>query len=74
MVDQLNSLVAKIMATSTTTLPYPGYMNNNLIGLLACLILTPRCHFLMTRYTPLVLTDKNNNITNSAPSVRQTEQ
>lgn len=51
-VDQLNSLVATIMAASTTTLRYPGYMNNDLIGLLASLIPTPRCHFLMTGYTP----------------------
>jgi len=56
-IDQLNSLVAKIMAASTTTLRYPGYMNNDLIGLLASLIPTPRCHFLMTGYTPLVLND-----------------
>jgi tubulin gamma len=52
-VDHLNSLVATIMAASTTTLRYPGYMNNSLIGLLASLIPTPRCHFLMTGYTPL---------------------
>lgn len=56
-VDQLNSLVATIMAASTTTLRYPGYMNNDLIGLLASLIPTPRCHFLMTGYTPLVIPD-----------------
>jgi len=56
-VDQLNSIVATIMAASTTTLRYPGYMNNDLIGLLASLIPTPRCHFLMTGYTPLVLGD-----------------
>ena len=42
---------------STTTLRYPGYMNNDLIGLVASLIPTPRCHFLMTGYTPLVLQD-----------------
>jgi tubulin gamma len=54
-VDHLNSLVATIMAASTTTLRYPGYMNNDLIGLLASLIPTPRCHFLMTGYTPLHL-------------------
>jgi tubulin gamma len=41
------------MAASTTTLRYPGYMNNDLIGLIASLIPTPRCHFLMTGYTPL---------------------
>lgn len=56
-VDQINSIVATIMAASTTTLRYPGYMNNDLIGLLASLIPTPRCHFLMTGYTPLVLAD-----------------
>lgn len=54
-VDHINSLVATIMAASTTTLRYPGYMNNDLIGLLAGLIPTPRCHFLMTGYTPLQL-------------------
>ena len=30
-----------------------GYMNNDLVGLVASLIPTPRCHFLMTGYTPL---------------------
>lgn len=54
-VDHLNSLVATIMAASTTTLRYPGYMNNDWIGMLASLIPTPRCHFLMTGYTPLTL-------------------
>ena len=43
------------MAASTTTLRYPGYMNNDLVGLLASLIPTPRCHFLMTGYTPLTV-------------------
>ncbi len=61
-VDQLNSLVATIMAASTTTLRYPGYMNNDLIGLLASLIPTPRCHFLMTGYTPLVISDTQASI------------
>lgn len=41
------------MSASTTTLRYPGYMNNDLIGLIASLIPTPRLHFLMTGYTPL---------------------
>ena len=60
-VDQLNSLVATIMAASTTTLRYPGYMHNDLIGLLASLIPTPRCHFLMTGYTPLTIADYYQN-------------
>lgn len=50
---QTNSLVSTVMAASTTTLRYPGYMNNDLVGLVAGLIPTPRCHFLMTGYTPL---------------------
>lgn len=61
-VDHLNSLVATIMAASTTTLRYPGYMNNDWIGLLASLIPTPRCHFLMTGYTPLSLNHAGTNM------------
>jgi len=45
------------MAASTTTLRYPGYMNNDLVGLIASLVPTPRCHFLMTGYTPIVLSE-----------------
>lgn len=56
-VSQLNSLVSTVMSASTTTLRYPGYMNNDLIGLVASLIPTPRCHFLMTGYTPIMLTE-----------------
>merc|ERR1719460_3377270 len=52
---QTNSLVSTVMAASTTTLRYPGYMNNDLVGLIANLVPTPRCHFLMTGYTPLSL-------------------
>lgn len=52
---QTNALVSTVMAASTTTLRYPGYMNNDLVGLVASLIPTPRCHFLMTGYTPLTV-------------------
>lgn len=51
--SQINSLVSNIMSVSTATLRYPSYMNNDLIGLIAPLIPTPRLHFLMTGYTPL---------------------
>ena len=44
--------VSTVMSASTTTLRYPGYMHNDLGGILATLIPTPRCHFLMTSYTP----------------------
>lgn len=50
---QANALVSTVMAASTTTLRYPGYMNNDLVGLIASLVPTPRCHFLMTGYTPI---------------------
>jgi hypothetical protein len=50
---EVNQLVSTVMAASTTTLRYPGYMNNDLIGLVASLIPTPRLHFLSCGYTPL---------------------
>ncbi|KAD3069080.1 hypothetical protein E3N88_36960 [Mikania micrantha] len=61
-VSQTNSLVSTVMSASTTTLRYPGYMNNDLVGLLASLIPTPRCHFLMTGYTPLTVERQANMI------------
>ena len=50
--QQTNKLVSTIMSASTTTLRYPGYMHNDLVGIVASLIPTPRCHFLQTSYTP----------------------
>ena len=54
-VHHINSLVSTVMAASTTTLRYPGYMNNDMVGMVASLVPTPRCHFLMTGYTPLTI-------------------
>lgn len=62
---QINKLVSTIMSVSTTTLRYPSYMNNDLVGLIAPLIPTPRLHFLMTGYTPLT-TDQE--VRNFSPS------
>jgi tubulin gamma len=56
---QVNSLVSAVMAASTSTLRYPGYMNNDLVGLLASLIPTPQCHYLVTGYTPLTLLEED---------------
>ncbi len=56
-VEHVNQLVSTVMAASTNTLRFPGYMNNDLIGLVSSLIPTPRLHFLMTGYTPLTLDD-----------------
>ncbi|XP_070565994.1 tubulin gamma-1 chain [Ptychodera flava] len=60
--SQINHMVSTIMSVSTTTLRYPGYMNNDLIGLIASLIPTPRLHFLTTGYTPLVTDQKTTTI------------
>ena len=57
-IQDINKLVSTIMSASTATLRYPGYMNNDLVGLVASLIPTPRLHFLMTGYTPLVSEEK----------------
>jgi tubulin gamma len=54
-VEQTNALVSTVIAATTSTLRYPGYMNNDLVGLIASLVPTPRCHFLMTGYTPLTI-------------------
>ena len=41
--QQTNQLVSTVMCASTTTLRYPGYMHNDLVGIVASLIPTPRC-------------------------------
>ncbi|RKP10792.1 tubulin gamma chain [Thamnocephalis sphaerospora] len=64
---QTNQLVSTVMAASTTTLRYPGYMNNDLVGLVAALIPTPKCHFLTTAYTPFSI-----DSVDKAKSVRKT--
>ncbi|KAI0984212.1 hypothetical protein GJ496_002549 [Pomphorhynchus laevis] len=51
--SQINQLVSTIMSASTSTLRYPGYINNDLISLVASLIPSPRLHFLISSYTPL---------------------
>ncbi|KAG9236233.1 Tubulin/FtsZ, GTPase domain-containing protein [Amylocarpus encephaloides] len=68
--NQLASLilvVSTVMSASTTTLRYPGYMHNDLVSIVASLIPTPRCHFLMTSYTPFT----GNNV-EQAKTIRKT--
>jgi len=55
------------MAATTTTLRYPGYMNNDLVGLISPLIPTPKCHFLMTGFTPF-----SGEVVEKAKAVRKT--
>lgn len=67
--QQVNSLVSTVMAASTSTLRYPGYMNNDLVGMTASLIPTPQCHFLITGYTPWTVLDGHQT---SGSKVRKT--
>jgi len=65
-IAQINSLVSTVMSASTNTLRFPGYMNNDLVGLMSSLVPTPRLHFLMTGYTPLQFPsdEQNSGLTN----------
>jgi len=47
-----------------------GYMNNDLVGLVASLVPTPKCHFLQAGYTPLSLEGDTGQILTS--NVRKT--
>ncbi|KAJ1974382.1 gamma-tubulin [Dimargaris verticillata] len=64
---QTNQLVATVMAASTQTLRYPGYMNNDLVSMTASLIPTPKCHFLTTAFTPFT-----SDTVDKAKSIRKT--
>ncbi|GAA95634.1 uncharacterized protein L969DRAFT_92764 [Mixia osmundae IAM 14324] len=61
--SQTNQLVSTVMSASTAPLRFPGYMNNDLTGMMASLIPTPRCHFLVTSYTPFTSNDVLNSKT-----------
>ena len=65
--QQTNQLVSTAMSASTTPLRYPGYMHNDLCSIVASLIPTPRCHYLMTSYTPFTSTSVE-----AAKTVRKT--
>lgn len=43
------------MSAATSTLRYPSYMNNDMSGILASLIPSLKCHFLITGYTPITM-------------------
>nr|WFI63086.1 tubulin gamma [Hypsibius exemplaris] len=55
---EINNMVSTVMAASTSTLRYPGYMYNNFVGLMAPLIPMPKLHFLMAGYAPLTSLDQ----------------
>lgn len=57
-ITDVNSLIAPIMSAATSTLRYPGYMNNDLVSLIAPLVPTPKLHFLIPSYTPYTFDNK----------------
>lgn len=64
LVANAHAQCSTVMAASTQTLRYPGYMNNDLVSIIASLIPTPRCHFLTTSYTPFT-SDKVEQVSRS---------
>ncbi|KAL7415489.1 beta-tubulin [Mrakia frigida] len=52
--ENLNSIIARVMAGITTTLRFPGQLNSDLRKLAVNMIPFPRLHFFMTGYAPLV--------------------
>ncbi|KAK2194457.1 bifunctional Gamma tubulin/Tubulin-FtsZ [Babesia duncani] len=45
--------VSTVMSAATSTLRFPGPINNDMLSIVASLVAIPRCHFLVTSYTPL---------------------
>lgn len=43
------------MTAATSTLRFPSYMNNDMAGIIASLIPSLKCHFLITGYTPITM-------------------
>lgn len=60
--QQTNNLISNVMSASTTTLRYPGSMNNDMISLISSLIINPKCHFLVTSYTPITVDKHISNV------------
>ncbi|KOB84802.1 tubulin gamma chain [Plasmodium falciparum Dd2] len=60
--QQTNTIISNVMSASTTTLRYPGSMNNDMISLISSLIINPKCHFLITSYTPITIDKHISNV------------
>ena len=53
-ISQINALVSNVLSVSTSTLRYPGYVNSDFVSMMSGLVASPRLHYLITAYTPLV--------------------
>ncbi|KFD58337.1 hypothetical protein M513_00563 [Trichuris suis] len=60
--SQINALVSTVMSASTAPLRFPSYANNDVLSMLACLIPSPRLHFLITGYTPYTAADQTSAV------------
>ncbi|SBT75231.1 tubulin gamma chain, putative [Plasmodium ovale] len=60
--QQTNNIISNVMSACTTTLRYPGSMNNDMISLISSLIINPKCHFLLTSYTPITIDKHISNV------------
>uniref|UniRef100_A0A8C9HKF1 Tubulin gamma chain n=1 Tax=Piliocolobus tephrosceles TaxID=591936 RepID=A0A8C9HKF1_9PRIM len=60
--QQTNNIISNVMSATTTTLRYPGSMNNDMISLISSLIINPKCHFLVTSYTPITIDKHVSNV------------
>lgn len=52
-INHVNALVSSVLSVSTASLRYPGYVNSDLVSMVASLVPSPRLHFLLTAFTPL---------------------
>ncbi|KAH0573652.1 Gamma tubulin [Spironucleus salmonicida] len=51
--QQSNAIISTVMAASTSTLRLPGFMVNDMLSLIGCLVPTPRLHYLISAFTPI---------------------
>lgn len=64
---QTNQIAATVIAASTSTLRFPGYLYNDLSSIVSSLVVTPRCHFVTPSYTPFT-----SDSVEKAKSIRKT--
>ncbi|VDK49679.1 unnamed protein product [Anisakis simplex] len=67
----INSMVSRIMCSSTATIRFPGAMNTRLINLIAPLVAYPPMRFIQTGYTPLRDSDAGSQRTSVGDVLRR---
>lgn len=67
--ENLNGIIARVMAGITTTLRFPGQLNSDLRKLAVNMIPFPRLHFFLTGYAPLTAPGSSAYQSNSVPEL-----